>query len=261
MRLAGHAPYYLPPYPDLYAGVGVTLNDDSILFDACGYTDVEVEYASDQSVRLYAKWNDVDIYGDRDYVLLPYTSGIETVTVPLSSFYGFDCSKMTELQFEPSYLPGFGIAVYSVRFKDSSAECAEAAMRCTPQGDLEVCAGGVWVASACDEGQVCASNHCVDEDATPVDIHGHLSVSGTRLLDEYGVPVQLKGISSQWLNYETDGYATNADAMVWMRDHWARELRGRSAVKRVGALRPRRYRASRSSTRPTNGLFTWLRSP
>lgn len=55
---------------------------------------------------------------------------------------------------------------------------------------------------------------------TPVGAHGHLSVSGTHLVDQYGKNVQLKGISSQWLNLESDGYALSLDALVWMRDNW-----------------------------------------
>jgi aryl-phospho-beta-D-glucosidase BglC (GH1 family) len=217
----GYDPYYLPAYPDLYAGVGVTLNDVSMFYDVCDYADVEVRYASDQAVRFYAKWDDIGEYGDRYYVSLPATSGIVTTSVPLSRFSGLDCSRTTELQFEPTDLTGFGIAVYSVRFTGlSSADCAEGDSRCTGGGALEVCTGGEWVASSCDAGQVCSGNRCVAEDATPVEIHGHLSVSGTALVDESGAPVQLKGISSMWLNYETDGYATNAEAMVWMRDHW-----------------------------------------
>lgn len=54
----------------------------------------------------------------------------------------------------------------------------------------------------------------------PVRTHGNLRVSGTQLVGEHGNAVQLKGISSQWLNWEGDGYALNLDALVWMRDHW-----------------------------------------
>ena len=55
---------------------------------------------------------------------------------------------------------------------------------------------------------------------TPVEAHGALSVMGTNLVDQNGDPVQLKGVSSMWLNWETQGYAENAQALVWMRDHW-----------------------------------------
>jgi aryl-phospho-beta-D-glucosidase BglC (GH1 family) len=217
----GYDPYYLPDYPDLYAGVGVSLNEAGTFYDVCDYTEIEVQYASDQSLEFYAKWNDVGEYGDRDYVLLSPTSGIETATVLLSSFSGLDCSTLTELQWEPTALTGFGIAVYSVRFKGASTpDCSEGSARCTSTSALEVCSGGTWVASSCEAAQICADGRCLDEDATPVQIHGHLSVSGTRLVDQNGAAVQLKGISTMWLNYEEDGYATNAQALAWMRDQW-----------------------------------------
>jgi endoglucanase len=55
---------------------------------------------------------------------------------------------------------------------------------------------------------------------TPVDQHGQLRLDGTRLVDASGAPVQLKGVSSMWLNWETDGYAENATALGWMRNNW-----------------------------------------
>jgi endoglucanase len=55
---------------------------------------------------------------------------------------------------------------------------------------------------------------------TPVEAHGQLSVVGKQLVDQNGDAVQLKGVSSMWLNWETDGYAENAEALLWMRDHW-----------------------------------------
>jgi len=51
-------------------------------------------------------------------------------------------------------------------------------------------------------------------------VHGSLKVVGTKLVDKNGTPVQLKGVSSQWLNYEGDGFATSLDALIWMRDNW-----------------------------------------
>ncbi|MFZ5892080.1 MAG: glycoside hydrolase family 5 protein [Myxococcota bacterium] len=55
---------------------------------------------------------------------------------------------------------------------------------------------------------------------TPVEAHGQLSVMGPDLVNKNGDPVQLKGVSSMWLNWENDGYAENPQALVWMRDHW-----------------------------------------
>ena len=50
--------------------------------------------------------------------------------------------------------------------------------------------------------------------------HGQLRVAGSRLLDQSGDPVQLKGMSSMWLNWEYDGYAQSKEALRWMRDNW-----------------------------------------
>src|SRR5690349_7510493 len=55
---------------------------------------------------------------------------------------------------------------------------------------------------------------------TPVEAHGQLQVVGKSLVDQNGDAVQLKGVSSMWLNWETDGFAEDAQALVWMRDNW-----------------------------------------
>jgi endoglucanase len=54
---------------------------------------------------------------------------------------------------------------------------------------------------------------------TPVGQHGQLHVQGTALVDQSGAPVQLKGISSMWLNWE-DRYSTSKAGLQWMRDNW-----------------------------------------
>ncbi len=54
---------------------------------------------------------------------------------------------------------------------------------------------------------------------TPVGRHGALRVEGTQLVDEAGAPVQLKGVSTMWLNWE-DRYSTNKAGLQWMRDNW-----------------------------------------
>jgi aryl-phospho-beta-D-glucosidase BglC (GH1 family) len=54
---------------------------------------------------------------------------------------------------------------------------------------------------------------------TPVGLHGQLRVDGTQLVDENGATVQLKGISSMWLNWE-DQYSTSKTGLQWMRDNW-----------------------------------------
>jgi endoglucanase len=55
---------------------------------------------------------------------------------------------------------------------------------------------------------------------TPVAAFGQLSVVGNRLHSAAGEVVQLKGVSSMWLNWENDGYAESLSALEWMRDNW-----------------------------------------
>lgn len=55
---------------------------------------------------------------------------------------------------------------------------------------------------------------------SPVAKHGWLRVEGLNLVDEAGVPLQLRGVSSMWLNWDTRGYATNKKGMQFMRDNW-----------------------------------------
>jgi len=55
---------------------------------------------------------------------------------------------------------------------------------------------------------------------TPVELNGHLQVVGTQLQNEDGEQLQLKGISSMWLNWESKAYAEDATALRWMRNNW-----------------------------------------
>jgi len=54
----------------------------------------------------------------------------------------------------------------------------------------------------------------------PVAAHGQLAVVGNRLQDASGQPVQLKGVSSQWLNFESRTYPESKAALAYARDHW-----------------------------------------
>ncbi len=92
--------------------------------------------------------------------------------------------------------------------------------------------------SACDAGRTTviapqppagdAADQGSDEDVgaedglepTPVDVNGHLAVKATRLVNEAGDPVQLKGVSSMWLNWESQAYAEDPTALRWMRNNW-----------------------------------------
>jgi len=53
-----------------------------------------------------------------------------------------------------------------------------------------------------------------------VSIHGQLTLDGQQLVDESGDAVQLKGVSSMWLNWDPTGYAENLEGLRWMRDNW-----------------------------------------
>jgi len=55
---------------------------------------------------------------------------------------------------------------------------------------------------------------------SPVAEHGQLAVVGTQLRDQAGKPVQLKGVSSQWLNYESKTFPESKSAISWARDNW-----------------------------------------
>jgi endoglucanase len=55
---------------------------------------------------------------------------------------------------------------------------------------------------------------------SPVYVHGQLHVDGTMLKDGAGSLVQLKGVSSMWLNWESKAFAESLSALTYMRDHW-----------------------------------------
>jgi endoglucanase len=82
---------------------------------------------------------------------------------------------------------------------------------------------------ACDPGS--AKSHAADPgpllaepgwepDGTPVAAFGQLQVADGYLLTEGGEPTRLKGVSSMWLNWETDGYAENFSALSFMQENW-----------------------------------------
>jgi hypothetical protein len=56
--------------------------------------------------------------------------------------------------------------------------------------------------------------------ASPVARYGQLKVQDGKLLDQSGNPVQLKGVSSTWLNQESQPYPESLEALRWMRDNW-----------------------------------------
>jgi endoglucanase len=65
-----------------------------------------------------------------------------------------------------------------------------------------------------------ASDAQLGSPLNPVATHGQLKVVGTQLQDQAGHPIQLKGVSSQWLNYESKTFPESKPAMEYARDNW-----------------------------------------
>lgn len=81
---------------------------------------------------------------------------------------------------------------------------------------------------------------------TPVSRNGALRVEGAQLLNEQGEPVQLKGVSSMWLNWENTGYAESLEGLEWMRDNWNLSvIRAAMGIEPNGAYLTNRSRALR----------------
>jgi endoglucanase len=73
------------------------------------------------------------------------------------------------------------------------------------------------------------------EEGTPVALHGQLSVLEGALVDQDGAPVQLKGVSTMWLNWE-QSYASSKEGLRWMRDNWGLTvIRAAMGVEPTGA--------------------------
>jgi endoglucanase len=71
---------------------------------------------------------------------------------------------------------------------------------------------------------------------TAVETNGHLKVVGTQVQNEAGEAVQLKGVSSMWLNWEEDGFAESATALRWLRNNWKlKVIRAAMGVEPEGA--------------------------
>ncbi len=65
-----------------------------------------------------------------------------------------------------------------------------------------------------------ASDVALGTAINPVAMHGQLKVVGTQLEDQSGNPVQLKGVSSQWLNLESKTFPESKSAIQYARDNW-----------------------------------------
>lgn len=59
---------------------------------------------------------------------------------------------------------------------------------------------------------------CIAVNAQPVSKHGALKVEGTKLVDKYGQPVVLRGMSFGWHNLWPRFY--NAGVVKWLHDDW-----------------------------------------
>ncbi|MGH1346422.1 MAG: glycoside hydrolase family 5 protein [Nannocystales bacterium] len=60
----------------------------------------------------------------------------------------------------------------------------------------------------------------LNPDGLPTERYGALHVADGRLRAEDGSAIQLRGVSSMWLNWEYDGYAESLPALEFMRDEW-----------------------------------------
>jgi endoglucanase len=73
------------------------------------------------------------------------------------------------------------------------------------------------------------------EAGSPVARFGQLRVEGASLVDQSGSPVQLKGVSTMWLNWES-AYADSKAGLRWARDNWGlRVVRAAMGVEPTGA--------------------------
>ena len=73
------------------------------------------------------------------------------------------------------------------------------------------------------------------EPGTPVALHGQLRVQDGALVDQSGAPVQLKGVSTMWLNWEQN-YASSKEGLRWLRDNWGLSvIRAAMGVEPMGA--------------------------
>lgn len=70
------------------------------------------------------------------------------------------------------------------------------------------------------------------EPGSPVALHGQLRVQDGALVDQAGAPVQLKGVSTMWLNWE-QSYASSLEGLRWMRDNW-----GLSVIRAAMGVEP-----------------------
>ncbi len=73
------------------------------------------------------------------------------------------------------------------------------------------------------------------EPGTPVAQYGQLRVEGSALVSSTGEPVQLKGVSTMWLNWEQN-FAGSKSGLRWLRDNWGlRVVRAAMGIEPMNA--------------------------
>lgn len=83
------------------------------------------------------------------------------------------------------------------------------------------CVAGILLVSCSD--RTATTRLAVDaQGRTVVERYGHLQVIGTKLCDENGNPVQLRGMSSNGLQWA--GKYANSTVIRWLRDDWNSQL-------------------------------------
>ncbi len=106
-------------------------------------------------------------------------------------------------------------------------------VNCTVNG--QACAGGTTTPPTSNPPSATPSTP-PPTSGTPVARYGQLRVCGSGMCDKNGTRVQLRGISSMWLNWETQPYAENLQALTWMRDNWNLQvIRAAMGVEPAGA--------------------------
>lgn len=80
--------------------------------------------------------------------------------------------------------------------------------------------GGSQSANGGSSASDAATDGSLGAPLNPVATHGQLKVVGTQLQDQSGQPIQLKGVSSQWLNYESRTFPESKSAIQYARDRW-----------------------------------------
>lgn len=147
-----------------------------------------------------------------------------TITLPATDWH----------EFESHTIEGVGLTagshVLKLIFDTGAANVdfmrIEEASACIPLCENRSCGDDFCGQSCgtCDDDQTCSeSGQCIGPFVLPVVEHGHLSVKNGRIENERGEPIVLRGVSTQWLNWDPH-VAGNADNMRFMRDDWGLEV-------------------------------------